>query len=65
MYMSIELLVTREMLDNIKTDMDFFQQISCSKVRCEDLMVYDKLMDWFSQLHIATYGDRETLIIVA
>ena len=60
-----ELLVTHEMLKNIKTDLDFFQQISYSKVRCEDLMVYDKLMDWFGQLHIAAYGNRETLIIVA
>ena len=63
--MSLELLVTHEMLKNIKTDLDFFQSISSSKVRCEDMMVYDKLMDWYSQLHIAAYGNREDLTIFA
>ena len=61
--MTFELLVTHEMLKNIKTDLDFFQSISSSKVRCEDMMVYDKLMDWYSQLHISAYGTRDNLTI--
>jgi hypothetical protein len=60
-----ELYITEEMISKIKSDLDFFRTVSCSKVRCENEAVYDKLMDWYSQLHIATYGNREDLTIFA
>lgn len=62
---SIELFVTEEMLSKIKSDIDFFRTISSSKVRCENVLVYDKLMEYYDQLHIGAYGNRETLIIIA
>lgn len=62
---SPELFVTEEMLSKISSDRDFFQTITSSKVRCENVAVYDKLMNWYGSLHIGAYGNRETLTIVA
>ena len=59
-----ELLVTEEMIKNIRTDLDFFQSITHSRLKCENVAVYDKLMDWCSQLHQSSYGNRIELTIV-
>jgi len=59
-----ELLVTEEMISNIRTDLDFFQSITYSHIRCENVAVYDKLMDWCGQLHQSSWGNREDLTIV-
>jgi len=59
-----ELLVTEEMISNIRTDLDFFQSITHSHLKCENVAVYDKIMDWCGQLHQSSFGNREKLIIV-
>jgi hypothetical protein len=58
-----ELLVTHEMLNNINTEDDFLQSINSTHIRCEDVMIYDKLMDWCIKLDIAVFGDRIKLTI--
>ena len=56
--------VTKEMLDGVKTDIDLFRTIP-SKVKCDSIETYDRIMKYYSQLHISAYSDKETLIIVA
>ena len=59
-----ELLVTNEMLLNIKSDEDFFHAINSSHIKCDDIAVYDKLMDILCQFNISVYGNRVDLVIV-
>ena len=58
-----ELLVTHEMLKNIKTDADFYKSITSSHLLCEDVMAYDYLMDLCCKLQVDAWGKREKLII--
>lgn len=58
-----EKLITEEMLDSMKkTDIAVLQLLS-RKIKCENVAVYDKVMDYCSQLHIGAFGDRENLTI--
>jgi hypothetical protein len=59
-----QLLVTRKMVDSIKSDKDFIETIWSRKVICEDEYVYDKLLEFCAQLHLSAYGDKETLELV-
>jgi hypothetical protein len=59
------LYVSEEMLNTIKSDRDFFQVISSSHLICENELVYDRIMNYFGQLHIGAFGNREQLTITA
>lgn len=64
MYMTMcEKLITEEMLNStIKTDLEMLRLLS-RKIKCENLIVYDLIMDYCAQLHIGAYGNRELLTI--
>ena len=58
-----EKLITEEMLDSMKkTDLAVLQLLT-RNIRCENVAVYDKIMDYCDQLHISAYGHRENLTI--
>ena len=62
--------ITEQMLDDLInwrgtiTDLEALNLISRS-MKCENVAVYDKVMDWCSQLHISAYGNRDELTIFA
>lgn len=58
------LLITQEMLDKVTSDLDFFKMMSSQKIRCENVAVYDKIMDYIAGLRLPAQGNRETLTIV-
>jgi uncharacterized protein YlxP (DUF503 family) len=57
-------LITRKMVEEAGNTDIYWLRMLGSKVICEDVMVYDKVMDKCAQLHLSAYGDRETLEIV-
>jgi hypothetical protein len=61
--------ITEDMLNEIHslwsgktTDRDVLNLLSRS-MKCENVAVYDKIMDYCSQLHISAYGSRDKLTI--
>lgn len=61
--------ITEQMLDEMKgnfygrvTDLDVLRLLARS-MKCENVVVYDKVMDYCSQLHIGAFCDRENLTI--
>jgi len=64
-----EILITEEMLDNLRlsyfgrvSDIDVLRLLS-RKMKCENIAVYDRVMDYCSQLHISAYSTRDELTI--
>ncbi len=62
-------IITEDMLINLKnkwtgkvSDIDVLQLLR-RNILCENVAVYDKLMDYCNQLHISAYGNRENLTI--